>query len=264
VTRLAVLGSPIGHSLSPAIHAAAYRELGLDWEYGRADVPEGGLGVFVAGLDEQWRGLSLTMPLKREAIVLADRLDPVAKTTAQANTLVLGADGIGAWNTDVAGVAAALRSAGVEGAGRAVVLGGGATAESAVEALRALGAEVAVAVRTPERAARLDGRARIVPLAEAPLAGTDVVVSTLPPRAEFAVAVPQETQGVLLDVAYDPWPTPLAAAWADAGGAVVHGVEMLLHQALVQVRLFTGRAAGERLPDEERVFLAMRAAVEGS
>lgn len=257
--RLAVLGSPIAHSKSPAIHSAAYRALGLDWDYGRAEVPEGGLAAFVDGLDGTWRGLSLTMPLKREAPALADLVDPLAAELRQANTLLFTDGAIRAFSTDAAGVTGALADAGVIRPRTATVLGGGATAESAVVALRSLGAEAVVAVRSPERAAHLSDRAVVVPLGDAPV-DVDVVVSTVP-RGEVELDLPSQVDGVLLDVAYEPWPTRVAAAWSAAGGLTVSGLEMLLHQALAQVRIFVGGDPASALPDEPGVWEAMRAAV---
>ncbi|MBI5160472.1 MAG: shikimate dehydrogenase [Micrococcales bacterium] len=265
--RLAVLGSPIAHSRSPQLHTAAYRVLGLDWEYERIEVREGGLADLIGGLGPQWRGLSLTMPLKREALRVADAVDARAAELAQANTLVLSDAGVRAFSTDVDGVLGALASLGVGPVRSATVLGGGATAESAVAARRTLGAEGTVGVRTPARAARLGASARVLPLAEAPMDAA-VVVSTVPAGAELPVRVP-DRPGVLLDVVYDPWPTPLATAWRARGGRVANGLEMLLHQALGQVRAFVGGDPGIPLPDEDAVLRAMRdaagwGAVEGS
>lgn len=262
-----MLGSPIAHSRSPDIHAAAYRVLGLDWGYERIEVRAGELEAVVRGLGSEWRGLSLTMPLKREALRVADAVDARAAALAQANTLVLGEEGIRAFSTDADGVVGALASLGVVRVRSATVLGGGATAESAVAALRALDAEVTVAARNPERAARLTASARVVPLDAAPM-GAEVVVSTVPAGAELPVRLP-DRPGFLLEVVYDPWPTPLAAAWLAAGGRVASGREMLLHQALGQVRAFVGDDPGIPLPDEDVVLRAMRAAagirpVEGS
>ncbi|TDC50157.1 shikimate dehydrogenase, partial [Jiangella ureilytica] len=116
--RCAVLGSPIAHSLSPVIHRAAYRRLGLDWEYTAHEVDESSLARFVSGLGPEWRGLSLTMPLKRVALDVAATASDVARTVGAANTLVRRDDG--GWdadNTDVPGVVATLRAAGAPRAG---------------------------------------------------------------------------------------------------------------------------------------------------
>jgi shikimate dehydrogenase len=265
--RLAVLGSPIGHSRSPELHRAAYDVLGFDWEYGRAEVPAGGLAGFLAGLGDDWRGLSLTMPLKREVAALVPDLDDVAVRSGQANTIVLGDDGARAFNTDVAGIVDALADAGVTRPACAVVLGAGATAESAVIAARELGAAVTVAARSPEKAAgaRAFGEATAVHLADAPLADADVVISTVPGGVDLGLDIPAlRPEQALLDVVYHPWPTPLAASWRSRGGAIVDGLGMLLHQAVRQIRIFAHGDPAVPLPREDAVILAMRDAVRRS
>ena len=267
--RLAVLGSPIGHSRSPQLHLAAYRTLGLDWSYERREMTDDGLAAYLDGLGTGWRGLSLTMPLKRRVAELVADVDPIARRTRQGNTILLD-DGtpVKAFNTDVHGIVQAFADAGVGSATRATVLGGGATAESAVVALETLGADVAVAVRDAARATASGAFAtstRIVALDEATalIAESDAVVSTIPPNAEFAVTLPAlGSEQTLLDVAYAPWPTTLAAAWQHSGGTIVHGLDMLLHQAVHQVRIFVSGDPALALPDEGAVIRAMRAAVE--
>ena len=264
-----MLGSPIGHSRSPQLHLAAYRTLGFDWSYERREVTDDGLAGFLDGLGAGWRGLSLTMPLKRRVAELVADVDPIARRTRQGNTILLD-DGtpVKAFNTDVHGIVQAFADAGVTAATRATVLGGGATAESAVVALESLGAEVAVAVRDTARAAASASFAsstRIVALddATALIADSDAVVSTIPPNAEFTVTLPSLGGAqTLLDVAYAPWPTTLASAWQHAGGTIVHGLDMLLHQAVHQVRIFVSGDPEVALPDEGAVIRAMRAAVE--
>ena len=246
--RAAVLGSPVAHSLSPVLHAAAYAALGLQgWTYDRHECIEDGLPAFVAGLGPEWAGLSLTMPLKRVALDVADEVSPLAAAVGAANTLLLGG-ATRAENTDVAGIVAALD--GVTG-GRAVVLGAGGTAQAALAALRELGIDdVTVLVRSTARAGELRAAAQrlgVAPAvddaladparADAVLAGADVVVSTLPAGAADALTA---RAPVVLDVVYAPWPTPLAAAAAARGARVVSGLEMLLHQAVAQVGLMTG------------------------
>jgi shikimate dehydrogenase len=269
-TRLAVLGSPIAHSLSPALHRAAYAVLGLDWRYDAIELAEGGLASFVAGLDESWRGLSLTMPFKREVLPLLDTASPMVQRVGVANTVLLREGRVEGDNTDVAGIVAAFAESGVDHLGHVQLLGAGATAASVLVAARELGARTAeVLVRDPARAAalaelagsegvelvvtRLDGGAHGGPL-------PDAVISTLPGGAASGLTFPDEVRrsSVLFDVAYDPWPSALAAAWE---APVVSGLAMLLHQAIAQVRIFvTGERDGV-LPDEERVIAAMRAAV---
>ena len=245
--RAAVLGRPIGHSLSPRLHRAAYAALGLDWQYDALEIGEEGLGDFLAGLGPEWAGLSLTMPLKQTVLPLLDEVDPLASAVAAANTVVLREGRRLGFNTDVAGIVAALREAGVERITRGVVLGGGATARSALAALAELGERSPrLAVRSAARAAdtlaaadRLGVQPEVVAFDAAALDAADVVVSTAPAGAADSLALAAGAVPVLLDVVYDPWPTALAAG---CRGRVVDGALMLLHQAAEQVRLMTGHA----------------------
>ena len=258
--RAAVLGHPVGHSLSPTLHRAAYAALGLDaWVYEAHDVTEEELADFVGGLSDEWAGLSLTMPLKQTVIPLLDHVEPLAQVVGAVNTVLLQGSGAGRTlvgaNTDVHGLVAALREGLAPGASvrDAVVLGAGATASSTLAALAELGSTTPrVLVRSVARAGgllRSAHRMGVEPvlrsLDEAPAAvvGADVVVSTLPPRAAdpIAEALDAAPVGVLLDVAYDPRPTALHARWVALGGVAVGGERMLLHQAAEQVRLMTGR-----------------------
>jgi shikimate 5-dehydrogenase len=233
------------------LHRAAYSHLGLDWEYERHEVSETRLGAFLDGLDGTWRGLSLTMPLKHEAVRLATDVSPLARRVGAANTLLLDRGRRYAENTDVPGLVEALRERGVEKADHATVVGGGATAASAVAALAGFAGRVEVVVRNPDRAAEVLGVAdavgvacRVVPWSDAVGAlAAPLVVATTPKGAADALSasVPAEP-GVLFDVLYDPWPTPLAAAWGGAGGTVLGGLDLLVHQAVLQVELMTGAA----------------------
>jgi shikimate dehydrogenase len=250
----AVLGSPVAHSLSPILHTAAYAALGLDgWHYGMHECDEAGLPGFVAGLGPDWAGLSLTMPLKRVSLDVAQTVSEVAAATGAANTLVLTRGRRFADNTDVAGIVAALRDAGSRTGGRAVLLGAGGTARAALAALQELGiGEIDVLVRNPARAGELRAaadRLGMAPVvsdaltdparASAAIARADVVISTLPKgAADHLTGAGPNT--VVLDVIYAPWPTPFAAAADAAGARVVSGLEMLLHQAVAQVELMTG------------------------
>jgi shikimate dehydrogenase len=257
--RAAVLGSPIRHSLSPVLHNAAYAALGLTgWSYTAHEVDEAALPAFVDGLDESWVGLSLTMPLKRVALEVADRVSPLAAATGAANTLVLRPEGRLADNTDVAGIVRALRAVGLDSAERAVVLGAGGTAQAALAALRELGTTSAVVVvrnarRTGELAAAAErlgvdpeirgllGREGYSATVAGLLTGADVVVSTLPVgAADDLGGLRWNPATVVLDVVYAPWPTVLGAGAAAAGCRVASGLDMLLHQAVAQVELMTG------------------------
>ncbi|MFF6865698.1 shikimate dehydrogenase [Streptomyces sp. WAC8370] len=252
--RAAVLGSPIAHSLSPVLHRAAYAELGLtDWAYDRFDVDEAALPGFFEELGPEWAGLSLTMPLKRAVIPLLDSVSETAASVDAVNTVVFGEDGRRTGdNTDIPGIVAALREHGIEKVETAAVLGAGATASSALAALaRICSGEVAVYVRSAARAAemrgwaeRLDVDVRIADWADAEEAlHAPLVVATTPAGATdaLAAAVPG-MPATLFDVLYDPWPTALAARWSAHGGAVVSGLDLLLHQAVLQVEQMTGCA----------------------
>ncbi|WP_052411680.1 shikimate dehydrogenase [Streptomyces sp. NRRL S-118] len=252
--RAAVLGSPIAHSLSPVLHRAAYRELGLThWSYDRFQVDESGLPGFFEKLDGSWAGLSLTMPLKRAVIPLLDEITDTAASVEAVNTVVLTEDGrrIGG-NTDIPGMVAALRERGVEEVASAAVLGAGATASSALAALsRICTGPVTAYVRSEARAAEMRGwGARLgVPVRTAgweraaDAFRAPLVIATTPAGTTdaLAAAVP-ERPGTLFDVLYDPWPTALAAAWSARGGAVVGGLDLLVHQAVLQVEQMTGRS----------------------
>ena len=255
IRRAAVLGKPVQHSLSPVLHAAAYRALGLDgWHYGRHECAEDELAGFVAGLGPEWAGLSLTMPLKRVALEIADEITPAAAAIGAANTLVFrGPTGGGALaaNTDVVGIVESLREVGVQTVARAVVLGAGGTAQAALESLRLLGESApTVLVRDVARtgalqatAERLGVRPRILDgLPNRPLPDADVVISTLPSGvADAYIDTAWAPATVVMDVVYDPWPTPLAASAVAAGCRVANGLDVLLHQAVDQVTLITGR-----------------------
>ncbi|EDY58420.1 MULTISPECIES: shikimate dehydrogenase [Streptomyces] len=251
--RAAVLGKPIAHSLSPVLHVAAYEELGLTgWSYDRFELDEAALPAFVEQLGPEWAGLSLTMPLKRAVIPLLDGISDTAASVEAVNTVVFTEDGrrLGD-NTDIPGMVAALRERGIEQVDSAAILGAGATASSALAALARIctGAVVAY-VRSEARAAemrqwgeRLDVEIRTADWADAAEAlRAPLVIATTPAGATDALAhaVP-ERPAALFDVLYDPWPTELAARWSMIGGAVVSGLDLLVHQAVLQVEQMTGR-----------------------
>ena len=284
MTLLAVLGSPIAHSRSPLIHRAAYAALGLDWRYTRVRCGEAGLERFLMGRGPEWRGLSLTMPLKEEAFRLAAVADPVAQESGVVNTLVRQSDGGWAgYNTDVAGLATAMEQAGLD-ASRTIVLGSGATAVSAILAARSLGAEhIDVVARNSAavgnlvrrfngasdpvtgRAPRVtgtgfDGFERLV-REGAPTGPHTLVVSALPGPAAAHTEVPAAALRIpLFDVAYDPWPSPFAARWRAAGGEASPGIAMLVEQALVQIRIFVAGEPAIPLAGEAAVRAAVAAA----
>ncbi len=254
--RCGVLGSPIRHSLSPRLHRAAYRYLGLDWSYTAHEVREAELAAFVGRLDASWRGLSLTMPLKRAGLELATQVSGLARTVGAVNTLLIEDDGtLRGENTDVSGMVAAIEQRTTTAATPkcACVWGTGATAASGLAALALLGiAEVHVHARDAARAAGalrpaadMDLDVAVRPWrVEDGCGQADLVLSTVPPGAADAMAADLARGAapgrLLLDVVYDPWPSALAAAWDAAGGAVASGLDLLVHQAAGQIRLMTG------------------------
>lgn len=271
-SRLAVLGSPIAHSKSPLLHEAAYAALGLDWSYEAIEMSGERLPTFIDSLDASWRGLSLTMPLKRDVLPLLDTVDHIAELTGGANTVLFDHGARHGFNTDVFGIVEAFRAAGVERLATAQVIGGGATAASAIVALSQLGVlGILVSVREPRKVTALIelGEALGIDvvvrrLDEGSFGTPDAVISTLPGHSEFDLDFPSEVRehGILFDVAYDPWPSTLARQWAAVDGVVISGIEMLVLQALAQVRVFVNGNPEAPLDDEERVLSAMRAAVD--
>jgi shikimate dehydrogenase len=255
--RAAVLGHPVAHSLSPLLHNTAYGALGLEgWRYDRVDVSEDRFADFVHCLGSEWAGLSLTMPLKVVGAQSAHTCSEIVSRTGVANTLVLRDGRLHADNTDVAGVLGALseaRGASATKIETAVVIGAGATARSAAVALESFGARtLVVMVRRTGSARQIQEICPALTVIECPMdsqarphfQAADVVVSTVPMSASDAVAaeLPPDVRGCLLDVLYEPWPTPLAQAWRARGGQVISGARMLLHQAAPQVELMTGRS----------------------
>jgi shikimate dehydrogenase len=299
--KAAVLGSPVAHSLSPVLHRAAYAELGLGgWSYQGLECTEAGLPALLSGCGPDWAGLSLTMPLKRTVLPLLDWTAPLATEVGCANTVVFTGGRKHGHNTDVPGMIAALAGAGVTGPGPAgpgstgpgstgpglagpgpaLILGGGATACSALACLRGIGlADATVAVRDTSRATellavagRLGLQVQLVTL-DVPVTGWRLLISTLPAGAADAHAeqilkagaTGAEGQLVVLDVVYHPWPTRLAITAEQAGASVVGGFEFLLQQAGPQVELMTGQPAPlEAMRAAGLAELARRAATAGT
>lgn len=272
---LEVWGDPIAHSRSPQLHAAAYRVLGLDWTYGRRQVGEQEFPRELArARDAGMRGVSLTMPLKWPGFAAATWRDPRAELTGAVNTLRIEGDALRGFNTDVGGIVRALREAGIDDIDRARIVGAGATATSALVALQELGARhIDVVARRPpavaplqQLGARLGVEVTAVPLEASSHAAVPVTVATLPgdahvdPAAADALA---QAGGLLLDVVYGHWPTALSQAWERAGHPALSGEGMLLHQALLQVRVFVTGDTSTVVPQEPDVLAEMRLALVG-
>jgi shikimate dehydrogenase len=270
-----VIGSPISHSKSPLLHLAAYEALGLDWTYIRAEVSEAEFDSFIHGLDSSWRGLSVTMPLKTAAFNFASSHDAHALYTGAVNSLAFshggGAVSAHGYNTDVFGIASAVKASGLARVDHATIIGGGATAASALVALDELGFQSAtVALRDSAKGGGLESLGhrmgldtRIVSLdALAGVTTTDLAISTIPGAAEVSLSsLSRSADAVLLDAAYDVWPSARAQEWEASGGRTVSGLSMLAYQAIKQVRIFVADSPGIPIANENAVAQAMFASV---
>lgn len=262
MTWAAVIGSPIGHSLSPVIHRAAWAQLGIDgWEYHRLEQDTDSLPGFIAGLGADCAGLSVTMPCKQAVMPLLDVIDPLASAVGAVNTVVPSSGVLAGFNTDVTGIASAVRRAcsmaGCSAPSSALVLGARATASSALAALGELGiTSSTVAARrfggpgsVVAAASRLGVTIEQVLWSDAEAvdraaSSADLIISTLPASAADPLAERLRVREgqILLDVVYSPRDTALRRAFESAGGVVAEGTDMLVFQAGAQVQLMTGRS----------------------
>lgn len=276
--RAAVLGSPIAHSLSPLLHRTGYAECGLeDWSYSAYEVKENDLADFLLGLGPQWRGLSLTMPLKEEAVLVAGRASSLALQVGAANTLIRRSDG--GWkaeNTDVEGVHAALAANLPDDPhrDRAAIIGSGATARAVLAGLQRIGVtKVTFVVRKRARESTVAQAydhgmtVDVVRLSDSvsSWAAADLLVNTTPSGAADNVSlalsrVPAPPGQVVLDCVYADWPTEFARSCEQRGATVLSGLEMLVHQAAAQFELMTGQPAPvAAMQDAGRAALSERA-----
>lgn len=277
-----VLGHPIAHSQSPLLHSTAYRQLELPIGYDRYDVVPEELASFLEeakSSEETWLGFSVTMPLKGAAVELMDSVSTRVNRLGFLNTIVFDEQGkASGYNTDVDGIVEALTFAGLSQAatgGRMAILGAGGTAAASIEAACLLEMDgVDIFARQLSKAEPQ------VLLAQHLGLNTEVhnldtfsdragqyqaVISTLPPRAADGYAEQLGSQhdvGPLLDVAYDPWPSRLATSWHNAGGRVVSGLEMLLYQAVEQVKLFSQGLSSHDLSEGDWQSMTARMAHE--
>lgn len=273
-TKLAVLGSPISHSLSPTLHSAAYSCLGLDWRFSALDVDKDSFSSFISSLTDDYRGFAVTMPLKQEAFSNAGTHDFLSSATQSTNTLVCswesGTLSLTSYNTDVFGIVHALSDAGCTQARHVAIIGSGATAASGIAAAAQLGAEHVSIISRNANEGPLSQVAEAVgiPISFSSLGSCDeldpcdVALSTVPGTVELSLAgIPRREQSFLLDVAYSPWPSQRAIEWKKQSGIAVSGLEMLLRQALIQVRIFVLGSPDNELENESEVFDAMRSAL---
>jgi len=267
-----VWGSPIAHSRSPILHTTAYELLGLEAQYRATEVEVAALAGELGRVDSSFLGVSLTMPLKEAILPLVPEHRGLVDELGAANTLVVGQQGLTLWNTDPAGVTGALGDAGISELGRVLILGAGATARSVVMALARRGTtEVILASRQAQRASQALELAGQLGLEASwiswdgvmSLGGVSLVVTTTPGGVDVSGLVSDElvSQAALFDVAYDPWPSQAAKRWDSSPHPVVSGLSMLVHQALVQIRLFTTGDPEMALPGEPEILSAMKTSV---
>jgi shikimate dehydrogenase len=245
--KAAVLGSPISHSLSPLLHNTAYAQLGIQGSYEAIEVNAGGLDKFMDGRDATWTGFSLTMPLKEEAIEYADHVDELAKRINSANTLYRDGGVWRATSTDVIGFSQALKSHKIAIKGHVVILGAGATARAAAAACDGSAAHITVINRSLSRVqgmsdAVIDSELRFLNWDNlSVLSDADLVISTVPAGVTDSIELPQKPTAPFFEALYKPWPTPASALWASRGGFVIDGLDLLIHQAIAQIQIFTGK-----------------------
>lgn len=247
----AVLGSPISHSLSPVLHRAAYKDLGLDHDYQAIEITTATFQQFITTLDDSWLGLSLTMPLKEVAFDVADEVSPVAVLARAINTLVVG-ERLVADNTDVIGIVHAVREMTTHQLTSAVIFGSGATARSSIVAAAQLGITSIQGVARNHSALaecatiaiKLGLDFQDAALADVRFDENTLTINTTPAGAADNIAdAVIDPQGSILDVVYHPWPSALASRWHAADCIAIPGYLMLLHQAAKQVELMTGEQA---------------------
>jgi shikimate dehydrogenase len=249
-----IIGDPVSHSRSPAIHNAAFAELGLDWVYVAFAVPRGrGASALDAVRTLGLAGLSVTMPHKADAAAACDALSDAARALESVNTVV-NRDGVLVGDsTDGPGLLAALADEGVDVMGAEVlVLGAGGAARAIVHALGHAGARVTIAARRADagaQAARLAPGAHVIAFGEidAAVRDADVIINATPigmagevPPFEVEALRPSQ---FVYDTVYHPSPTPLLEAVAARGVSHAGGLGMLVHQAALAFTLWTGAAA---------------------
>lgn len=252
--RAAVLGDPVEHSLSPILHKAGYIALGMrDWDYERIQCTAEDLPRIVGEADESYRGFSVTMPAKFAALEFADEVSERAQLIGSANTLVRTDTGWRADNTDCEGLAIALDELS-DTMYSAVLIGAGGTARPALWALAQRGVKEVTLLNRSDRRDELQELVEHLglsleyrPLSDAAQCTTkvDVIVSTVP-SAALAGKETELAHAEVLDVIYDPWPTPLTVSAAANGYRTVGGHVMLAGQSYSQFEQFTGKVAPRR------------------
>ena len=244
--KAAVLGSPISHSLSPLLHRCAYAQLGVEASYEAIEVKAHGLDQFINESDDSWTGFSLTMPLKEEVIVYADHVDDLAKRINSANTLSKVEGEWHATSTDVIGFTNALAMHSIETKGHIVILGAGATARAAAAACDSSASHITIINRSLSRVQAMSDAVIESELSFlswddlSVLSEADLVISTAPAGVTDSMAIPAKTSAPYFEALYKPWPTQASALWQSRGGIVIDGLDLLIHQAIAQIGIFSG------------------------
>jgi len=277
VSKLAVLGSPIAHSKSPIIHMAAYRVLGLDWRYDRIEARKGSLKPLLDDQDEDSLGFSVTMPLKEEAFRVSEAVDEPSRLTGAVNTLLRTPTGWAGFNTDVFGIIQAIEAARLREIKKVLIIGSGATANSALVALKSFAPDANIQVHARNSATReslvsfaksLGFKVKVAGRIDQSAKRVDLTISTLPAHSldsladELLAKRSWQPKGALFDVAYQPWPSTISKLWLRDYKPVVSGIEMLYWQAIAQIRIFTSGSPQNPLVQEAAVLEAMRHAIE--
>ena len=246
--RAAVLGSPIDHSLSPLLHSLAYAELGVESEYTRIEIKSGELADFLNQCDDAWTGFSLTMPLKEEVLNFTKNISELSQRIRSANTLVNISGDWQATTTDVSGFTHALATHGRDASGDVVIIGAGATARAAAAAFDGVATRITVMNRSASRVESISNSVEISDLdfvtwdERAIFETADLIISTTPEDASDCLIphFPSNPSGVFFDVLYKPWPTASLSAWRASGGEIIDGLDLLIHQGIDQVSIFSG------------------------
>lgn len=243
-----MLGSPINHSLSPLLHTIAYTELGLESDYSRIEVKRGELADFLRACDASWNGFSLTMPLKEEVLSCSADISQLAQRIRSANTLVRTGDGFSASSTDITGFTHALTAHGADAGGEVLIIGAGATARAVAAACDGVATRISVMNRS---LSRMEAIANCVEISELAFISwdeseifdrADLIISTTPEGASDTLIdfFPSRPRSIFFDVLYKPWPTKALAAWSAGGGQIIDGLDLLIHQGIDQVAIFSG------------------------
>jgi shikimate dehydrogenase len=258
-----LIGWPVEHSVSPAMHNAAFEVMGLSGHYTLLRTPPDRVEAGLADLKARgYRGANVTVPHKQAVMPYLDKMDDAAHAIGAVNTIVVEGDKLLGYNTDAGGFVSALRDAGFEPAGRhALVLGAGGASRAVVYALARGGCVVTIHNRTEGRAAELCRRMQDaaphasvtwIPagtgLADLPLAAYDLLVNTTPvgmwPKTDaspWPESLPMPGHWTVYDLVYNPVETRLLAQASAAGATTIGGLGMLVHQGALAFKLWTGQ-----------------------